>query len=183
MATYRSAAQEWSAEYNHLHAIPGKRGPVRLSRQGARILGMLSPYPWEPGHADVDIRGETLSWQPQADDFIVGHAHSARSTGFPEGDAKRILAAFRHHGGEARTRHQYPRYVVYFDGNPQSRWDDRDEARLVAERAVAGRPGHTSGVIDTHTGKTVERHDTRGHSRRRGFSLVRHSHRARYRNR
>lgn len=105
MARYTTAAQEWSEKYARNHARPGKRGPVRLSRQGARILGMLSPYPWEPGHADVDIRGETLSWQPEADDFIVGHAHEARSTGFPEGDAKRILAAFESGGsGHARTR-------------------------------------------------------------------------------
>ena len=200
-----TAAQEWSEEYNRLHAVPGKRGPVRLSRQGARILQMLAPYPWEGGHEDIDIRGETVSWQPDMDDFVVGHAHEARLTGFPEGDAKRILAAFRHHGGgQARmsgprvhgerfapgyTKHvaryeqatRPPRYVVYLDGNPTGRWDDRDEATTAAERSVAGRPDHNAAVKDSHTGRWIAWHSTRGRERRRGFSLARHSTRARYR--
>ncbi len=104
MARYTTAAQEWAEEFGRLHAVPGKRGPVRLSRQGARILKMLAPYPWEPGHDDVDIRGETVSWQPDMDSFIVGHAHGAPHTGFPRGDANRILAAFRRVGGRSRTR-------------------------------------------------------------------------------
>lgn len=114
MTRYMTAAQEWSEEFNRLHAQPGTR-TARVSRQGARILQMLSPYPWEAGHGDVDFdvayneSGEaqvTLKWQPAADDFVVGHAHQARSTGFPEGDAKRILAGFRR--GQARTRPGHP---------------------------------------------------------------------------
>lgn len=74
----------------------------------------------------------------------------------------------RPEAGMMRTRSSaIPRYVVYVDGIARSRWDDRDEASLVAERAVAGRPDHRSGVKDTRTGKWVVRHDTRGAARNR----------------
>jgi hypothetical protein len=68
---------------------------------------------------------------------------------------------------KGRRRSLPPRYVVYVDGTAMSRWADRDEARLVAERAVAGRHGHHSGVKDTHTGRWIARHDTRGSGRTR----------------
>jgi|HubBroStandDraft_4_1064222.scaffolds.fasta_scaffold303726_2 hypothetical protein len=115
MALYRTAAQEWSEKYNRLHAVPGKRGPVRLSRQGARILQMLAPYPWEPGNADIDIRGETLSWQPDMDSFVVGHAHDAAHTGFPRGDAARIMRAFEAAHGRSRVgaRHVAKTELLY----------------------------------------------------------------------
>jgi hypothetical protein len=41
---YMTATQEWAADYERLHARPGKRGPVRLSAGGARILKALAPY-------------------------------------------------------------------------------------------------------------------------------------------
>jgi hypothetical protein len=156
---YMTATQEWAADYERLHARPGKRGPVRLSGGGARILKMLKPYPWEPGSSDVEIDGDMLTWTPAGDSFVVGHAHDASLTGFPSGDAKRILDAFSQFHGSGRSKP--PRYVVYVDGTAQRRWEDRDEASLDAERAVAGRPGMHSGVKDTHTGRWVARFDNR----------------------
>lgn len=129
----RTAAQEWSETYQRLHARPGKRGPVRLSAKGARILRMLGPMPWESGSGALDIRGETLSWQPEMDSFVVGHAHDASFTGFPRGDAARILRAFGVGAGQSRLRHRHyadpgyqadrlPRYPLDSESEVRAAW-------------------------------------------------------------
>jgi len=194
---YMTATQEWAADYERLHARPGKRGPVRLSAGGARILKALAPYPWEPGHEDVDIRGETLSWTPAGDSFVVGHAHEAYATGFPSGDAKRILDAFNEFHGSARTREMAS---MPGGGRVNAR---RDPVREARERAAFDR-----NLEETRaTRKAVERHrrehgdvpvewePSREVKGQQGtmvlgggeglglFRLTRRSHRRRYRNR
>lgn len=69
---------------------------VRLSAKGARILGMLAPFPWEPGgwasqHTSVQVSGTKVEWDAGYDSTIL--AQSSPSIGFPAGDAKRIRAA------------------------------------------------------------------------------------------
>jgi hypothetical protein len=213
-----TAGQEWSEKYNRLHARPGRRY-ARISTAGYRILNMLKPFPWEDDGGigfDAQQIGPTkveISWLPEGDSFVVGHAHGAPSTGFPRADAARIMRGFdppsahgrsrtrlsgpRVHGerfAPGYTKHaaQYeqatrtskpPRYVVYVDGNPTGRWDDRADAFAAASRAsIAGLHGHEAAVKDTHTGKFVGRFGNRiGSDRTRRFSLVRHNSRPRYR--
>ena len=85
---------------------------VRLSKSGARILKMLSPFPWEPGgwasgHTSVLVEGTTVEWEPAYDGTIL--AQSSPGIGFPRGDAAKIRAAIA--SGRSRRRsgnHSHP---------------------------------------------------------------------------
>lgn len=110
MATYRTAAQEWSEEYARLHARPGTRRAV-ISAKGGRILSMLRPYPWEGKRSGSGVvigvapgAKHSIEWQPDDDSFVVYHAHDAPLTGFPRNDAKAILRGFGAVHGAARRR-------------------------------------------------------------------------------
>jgi|SRR5580704_5399671 hypothetical protein len=110
MARYETAAQEWSAKYRRLHARPGTR-TATISLKGARILKMLSPFPWEGSGPDIQGVGDKaiIQWGPLDDDFVVGHAHDAPFTGFPRGDAAAILRGFeaQHQYTDPATRSEY----------------------------------------------------------------------------
>jgi hypothetical protein len=75
---------------------------ARLSRQGARIIGMLKPYPWDERADVVRVEGALVTWTPEYDSTLLAQA---QAPGFPRDDLRAIRAAIpAHSSGRGRSR-------------------------------------------------------------------------------
>jgi len=93
-------ADEEPADVGKEIAVAEKTTTVQLSRQGASILRMLAPFPWEKGPYHTDSFPAHTARSITVDREGLEHMLvQAGAPGFPAGDRRRLQAAVQRLGG------------------------------------------------------------------------------------